>query len=159
MQTSRTAHRLAFTVIVTFAALAGGTTVAQSAAAAEPPPSPVDRAVLDAAQVVWPMPEGMEYDFTPQERIDGLLGLNDLPGGPLGSFPQPASKSNPEMMPGFPGTGYYGMVADLTGINPRKPADEQTQAGRDLYGSADPASPSCDQPDACDASSFEAVQR
>jgi hypothetical protein len=150
MRTSRTTHRLAATVLATLAAVAGGTALAQSAAAAEPPTDPVDRAVLDFAQVVWPMPEDYEYEFTVQERIEGFLGLNSFPGGPFGEFPQPASETDPEMMPGSPGVGYIGTVSELTGINPRPAADE-TEQGREMYGGGEPVAPACDDPEGCDA--------
>lgn len=150
MQTPRTAHRLAVTFIASFVALAGGTALAQSASAAEAPPNPVDRAVLDVFQAAWAMPEGYEYEFTPQERIEGFMGINDFPGGPFGSFPQPASSTDPATMPGFPGTGYWGMVSDVTGVNPRPAADESSEASREMYGSDQPVAPACDDPESCD---------
>ncbi len=129
---------------LTTSTLVAGAVMAPGAAAVAPPPdNPVDRAVLDVAQVVWPVPEDYQYDFTVQERVEGLLGINDFPGGPLGSFPQPPSSTDPETMPGSPGTGYPATITDVTGLNPRPPADESSDASREMYGSGGPAAP-CD---------------
>lgn len=76
--------------------------------------------------------------------------MNDLPGGPLGGFPQPASATDPQSMPGFPGYGHWGMVSDLTGVNPRPAADESSEASREMYGSDQPVAPACDDPQSCD---------
>jgi hypothetical protein len=79
--------------------------LAPTASAAER--RPVDHVADVIAQVIYPNTEGMANDWTAEERIDGWLGYNSLPGGPLGHWG-----------PGPEGVGYYGMVGAVIGGPP-----------------------------------------
>ena len=87
--------------------LAAAATVAFAPAAGAAEDRPLDEAAAVIAQVIYPDAEGMEEDWTARERVDGWLGYNSFPGGPLGQWG-----------PGPEGVGYYGTVGALTGGPP-----------------------------------------
>lgn len=78
---------------------------APSASAAEE--SAIDDVANVAAQLIHPDPDEMEGGWTAEERIDGWLGYNSFPGGPLGHWE-----------PGPETVGYYGMVGAVIGGPP-----------------------------------------
>lgn len=78
---------------------------ASSASAAEE--STIDDVANVVAQLIYPDPEGMEGGWTAEERIDGWLGYNSFPGGPLGHWG-----------PGPEAVGYYGTVGAVIGGPP-----------------------------------------
>jgi hypothetical protein len=89
------------------ALLAAAATVAFASAAGAAEDRPLDEAAAVVAQVIYPDAEGMEEDWTARERVDGWLGYNSFPGGPLGQWG-----------PGPEGVGYYGTVGALIGGPP-----------------------------------------
>ncbi|WP_019872971.1 hypothetical protein [Sporichthya polymorpha] len=98
---SLAAHATAVTL------LCAAATVAFAPAAGAAEDRPLDQVAAAVAQVIYPDAEGMESDWTARERIDGWLGYNSFPGGPLGQWG-----------PGPEGVGYYGTVGALIGGPP-----------------------------------------
>jgi hypothetical protein len=84
----------------------------------DPNENPAVKAALD---VVAPEPAFNDGAFSDCDRIAGLLGFNEDPGGPLGWWPRPANPDGSAEYGAFPGAGPYGQVSDITGINPRAP--------------------------------------
>jgi len=89
------------------------------AGSGDAPQNPVTKAVLDA---IWPTPPFEDDgEFSDSERIAGLLGLNEIPGGPLGWWPRPANPTAGPSYGAIPGAGPYGDLSGATGITPRTP--------------------------------------
>lgn len=105
MPTRRSSYRAAVVSIAAAGLMAASGSRAN--AAADTKGNPVDDVVSVVAQVVYPDAEGVDEGFTAQERLEGLLGLNDYPGGPFGSW-------------GPHGVGLYGDLGNLVGDPPIK---------------------------------------
>ncbi|GAA0628352.1 hypothetical protein GCM10009547_35000 [Sporichthya brevicatena] len=91
--------------IVALLAAAPVVALVPSAGAAER--RPIDQAADVVAQLIYPDAEGGVNDWTAEERVDGWLGYNSFPGGPLGHWG-----------PGPEAVGYYGMVGSVIGGPP-----------------------------------------
>lgn len=87
--------------------LAAGAAVAFTPSAGAAEERPIDSVANVVAQLIYPDPEGMEGGWKAEERIDGWLGYNSFPGGPLGHWG-----------PGPEAVGYYGMVGAVIGGPP-----------------------------------------
>jgi hypothetical protein len=97
---------------------AGAATAAPAASVPNPDYDPIGGAVFDA---VWPTFPGDETEFSDSERAAGLLGLNEDPGGPLGSWPRPANPDADASYGAIPGFGPWGTVSGALGVTPRTP--------------------------------------
>lgn len=91
----------------TVALLAAAPVVALVPSAGAAERRPIDQAADVVAQLIYPDAEGGVNDWTAEERVDGWLGYNSFPGGPLGHWG-----------PGPEAVGYYGVVGAVIGGPP-----------------------------------------
>lgn len=116
--------------VVALLSAASAVALAPTASAAER--RPIDQVADVVAQLIWPDPEGGANDWTAEERVDGWLGYNSFPGGPLGHWG-----------PGPEAVGHYGMVGAVIGGPPLpgnpNPVGGQTSPFADALKQADDA--------------------
>jgi len=131
----------------TASAAPAGAAATRPADAGDQPQNAVTRAALDA---IWPMPAEDANEFSDSERIAGVLGLNEMPGGPLGWWPRPANPTADAGYGAIPGAGPYGDVSGATGLTPRSPyAGGHTDTPKQITLNPAPGPALCGAPTDC----------